>query len=76
MTKSILRTAYDAEVAKGVTPGYWEMSYQTSLLFRMDGQDFCGLPVNLVDAPQGEWWLYPADENDPVWQQHVQATST
>lgn len=72
MPTPVLRQAYEAESAKGSTSGYWEMSEQTRLLFLVDGQDFCGLPTRTVDAPLGEWWLYPADENDPYWREHLQ----
>lgn len=66
MTKPVLREAYDNAVADGATPGYWGMSFQTHTLLKMDGQDFCGLPVNENPAmPLGDWTLYPTDMLPP-----------
>ena len=65
MWRSVLRDAYDKTIADGIQPGYWEMSGQTVMLFKLDGQDFCDLPVHEnPDAPLGEWWLYPRHTGD------------
>ncbi len=68
MSTPVLREAYEYEIAVGRTPAYWEMNSATLLLFNTQGQDFCELPINEVPfASLGEWWLYPQNENDPIW---------
>lgn len=58
-----LREAYETAIASGETPGYWEMSFQTHTLFKVDGQDFCGLPWHENnDLPLGEWFLYEGEK--------------
>lgn len=74
MSEPVLRTAYDKSIAEGITPGYWEMSDETRILFKLDGQDFCGLPTNSNPSlPLGEWFLYPADQADPLWKEFLAA---